>query len=256
MPTNEKGDRGSPASREHYIEGHSRNLKDRSSYLHSDHSFIDELAQALKNSLDPGSKVLEVGCGGGHSAAYMARLGFRVTAIDFSTVAIETAKENYRDVVFVTGDANDLKFEDADFDAVVAIEMIEHLEDPRKYIAEAARVLRPGGSLFIKTPNRLLHDLYYRKNERISLWHPSVMSARELMELLDSGGFSVRFVKMNRLPGYQVKKLLSKLGPLASVVKPVARVLPIGFLPLSMQPSLIAVATKRSTETVNGRKLI
>lgn len=256
MSTNEKDDKGSSASREHYIKGHSRNLKDKSSYLHSDHSFVDELANELKLSLDPGSKVLEVGCGGGHSAAFMARLGFKVTAIDFSTVAIETAKENYKDVIFNTGDATDLKFNDVDFDAVVGIEMIEHLEDPKKFIKEAARVLRPGGNLFIKTPNRLLHDLYYRNNERISLWHPSVMSAKELMELLGSVGFSVRFVKTKRLPGYQAKKLLSKLGPLASVVKPVVRSLPIGFLPLGLQPSLIVVATKRNTETMNGRKLI
>ena len=252
MPTSEEGNRGSPASREHYIEGHSRNLKDKSSYLHSDHSFVDELANALKLSLDPGSKVLEVGCGGGHSAAYMARLGFDVTAIDFSTVAIEAARGNYREVNFVVGDATDLKFKDSDFDAVVAIEMIEHLEDPKKFLEEAARLLRPGGNLFIKTPNRLLHDLYYRKNERISLWHPSVMSASELMKLLDSAGFSARFVKTKRLPAYQAKKLLSKLGPMASVVKPVVRSLPIGFLPLGLQPSLIVVAAKRSVETVNG----
>ncbi len=82
------------------------------------------------------------------------------------------------------------------------------------------------------------------------------MSAKELMELLGSVGFSVRFVKTKRLPGYQAKKLLSKLGPLASVVKPVVRSLPIGFLPLGLQPSLIVVATKRNTETMNGRKLI
>lgn len=239
-------------ARERYIEGHTRNLADRSSYLHSDHSFSAELQMEIKSCLDPGAKILEVGCGGGHAAAALARLGFIVTATDISPVAIEVAKESYPQVTFAVADALDLSYPDGSFDAVVAIEFIEHLAAPERFIEEAGRLLAPRGLFFIKTPNRLLHDLFYRKTADVSVWHPSVMSAPVLAEKLAAAGFSSRFVKMGSLPAYQIKKAADKLGPLGALAKSVLRWAPVGLLPVGLQPSLMCVAAKagdRSDET-------
>ncbi len=227
-----------------YASGHDRNLSDSASYLHSDHSLVQELVMAIKTGLDPGATVLEVGCGGGHTAAKLFGLGFDVTATDFSETALEKAAQSYPGVDFQAVDATDMSFPDAVFDGVVAVELIEHLADPQSHVREVYRVLRARGTYFVKTPNRVLHDYYYRKNPEVARWHPSVMSAGELRSLLVSEGFSVRFVRMNRLPAYQIDKALIKLGPLARFAKPILRMAPIGWLPSAAQPSLMCVAVK------------
>lgn len=227
-----------------YAAGHDRKLADASSYLHSDHSLVEELVFAIKTGLDPGAKVLEVGCGGGHTAANLCRLGFEVTATDFSETALEQAARSYPDVDFQAADATDMAFPDSSFDGVVAVELIEHLADPRAHVREVHRVLHGRGTYFVKTPNRILHDYYYRKNPEVARWHPSVMSAGELRSLLVSEGFDTRFVRMRRLPAYQIDKALTKLGPLAGLAKPILRSAPLGWLPSAAQPSLICVAVK------------
>ncbi len=227
-----------------YAAGHERKLADASSYLHSDHSLVEELVFAIKTGLDPGAKVLEVGCGGGHTAANLLQLGFEVTATDFSETALEQAARSYPSVDFQAADATDMTFPDGSFDGVVAIELIEHLADPRAHVREVHRVLRGRGTYFVKTPNRILHDYYYRKNPEVARWHPSVMSAGELRSLLVSEGFNVRFVRLRRLPAYQIDKALTKLGPLAGLAKPILRFAPLGWLPSAAQPSLICVAVK------------
>ena len=228
-----------------YAAGHDRKLDDASSYLHSDHSLVEELVFAIKTGLDPEAKVLEIGCGGGHTAAKLVQLGFEVTATDFSETALEQAARSYPGVDFQATDATDLTFPDGSFDGVVAVELIEHLADPRAHVREVRRVLRGRGTYFVKTPNRVLHDYYYRKNPEVARWHPSVMSAGELRSLLVSEGFNVRFVRMRRLPAYQIDKALTKLGPLAGLVKPILRSVPLGWLPSAAQPSLICVAVKQ-----------
>lgn len=235
----------SDSARERYIEGHTRNLADRSSYLYSDHSLAAELLIEIKSCLDPGAKILEVGCGGGHAAAVLARLGFVVTATDISPVAIEVAKKNYPHIDFAVADAIDLKYQDGSFDAIVAVEFIEHLEAPERLIGEADRLLGPRGLFFIKTPNRLLHDLYYRKTANVSVWHPSVMSVKELAGKLATAGFDSRFVKTESLPDYQINKAAAKVGPLGALAKTVLRWAPVVLLPVGLQPSLICVAKRR-----------
>lgn len=63
----------------------------------------------------------------------------------------------YRRVTYVRGDALDLPFRDGSFDAVFALEVIEHVRDERRLLAEAVRVLRPGGRLIISTPSATVH---------------------------------------------------------------------------------------------------
>lgn len=230
-----------------YAAGHGQKITDASSYLHSDHSLVEELVFAIKTGLDPGARVLEVGCGGGHTAARLSQLGFVVTATDFSETALEQSSLRYPALDFQAADATALHFTDGSFDGAVAVELIEHLADPRAHVREVYRVLRERGTYFVKTPNRLLHDLYYRSNPEVARWHPSVMSAAELRSLLNSEGFDVRFIRLTRLPGYQVEKALSKLGPLAGAARPLLNAAPIGWLPSAIQPSLICVAVKRGS---------
>jgi 2-polyprenyl-6-hydroxyphenyl methylase / 3-demethylubiquinone-9 3-methyltransferase len=100
--------------------------------------------------------VLDLGCGGGFLANDLAARGHHVTGIDTSAEALAVARRYDRThrVGYLVGDACALPFADAGFDAVCAMDLIEHVTAPERLIAEAARVLRPGGLFFFHTFNR------------------------------------------------------------------------------------------------------
>ena len=105
-----------------------------------------------------GLSLLDVGCGGGLICEPMARLGFAVTGIDADATALAVAREHaaaqrlgidYRD-----DDAADLAKNGRRFDAVLALEVVEHAADPALFVATAAGLVKPGGALILSTINR------------------------------------------------------------------------------------------------------
>jgi ubiquinone/menaquinone biosynthesis C-methylase UbiE len=105
------------------------------------------------------ARVLEIGCGRGDFALWIARTNSRakVTAIDFSEAAIAVAKTrsigtaNF--VHFDVQDAEALSFEDCIFDLVVSCECLEHVPNPEKMTKEIHRLLVPGGRFILTTEN-------------------------------------------------------------------------------------------------------
>lgn len=95
-------------------------------------------------------KVCDLPCGAGAFSAQLAARGMDVTGVD-----IEAAEPFHFDTSRrVIADANlRLPFEDAHFDALVSIEGIEHLENPSFFLRECARIVKPGGHIFLTTPN-------------------------------------------------------------------------------------------------------
>ncbi len=119
--------------------------------------------QVLKNSpptndLKPfqGLKVLDVGCGGGILCEPMARLGATVTGVDASQksidVAIQHAQQNNLDIQYICTSIEEMS--DEKFDIVLALEIIEHVENCDIFLKNCARLLKPTGSLFISTLNQ------------------------------------------------------------------------------------------------------
>jgi 2-polyprenyl-6-hydroxyphenyl methylase/3-demethylubiquinone-9 3-methyltransferase len=95
-----------------------------------------------------GAALLDVGCGGGLLAPHLPR-GYRHVGVDLSATALAVAAE--RGVEPVQADVAALPFDDAAFDVVVAGEVLEHVTDLDAVVAEACRVLRPGGLLVCDT---------------------------------------------------------------------------------------------------------
>jgi ubiquinone/menaquinone biosynthesis C-methylase UbiE len=123
-----------------------------------------------------GLRVLEVACGRGGFVRELARAAARVTGCDFSFSALCVARRKIAEassdspVALVHGDVQQLPFADNSFDLIVSCETIEHVPDVRLAILEMHRVTRPGGKLFLTTPNYAnltgLYELYARARRR------------------------------------------------------------------------------------------
>jgi SAM-dependent methyltransferase len=92
-----------------------------------------------------GRRVLDVATGAGYVAAAAQARGADAVAIDFSPPQVALARATYPGIDFREGDAQNLPFPDASFDAVVMGLCLQHLPDAERGVAEAFRVLRPGG---------------------------------------------------------------------------------------------------------------
>ncbi|MDD5239281.1 MAG: class I SAM-dependent methyltransferase [Candidatus Nanoarchaeia archaeon] len=100
-----------------------------------------------------GCKVLSIGCGHGYE---MSELGIRkFVGIDISKNAIESARLLFPGSRFFVGDITKrTQFKDSEFDVCLMFETIEHLPDAKGALKEIYRILKPGGRVFIATPNR------------------------------------------------------------------------------------------------------
>ncbi len=101
-------------------------------------------------------RVLDVACGSGYGSAALAEQAETVTALDVSVEAVAAARHAYdrANLRFLAARAEQMPFRDGAFDLVVAFEVIEHLEEPKALLAEARRLLAPGGQFIVSTPNR------------------------------------------------------------------------------------------------------
>jgi 2-polyprenyl-6-hydroxyphenyl methylase/3-demethylubiquinone-9 3-methyltransferase len=140
----------------------------------ADHWWSDEVrwVRTLKN-LVPGrlewfdrhiewqdKDVLDLGCAGGFMAEAMAKRGANVTGIDPAAKAIDAARRHAKStdlsIGYDVGVGEALPYSTAGFDAVVCVDVLEHVADLNKVLSEVARVLRPGGMFMFDTINRNL----------------------------------------------------------------------------------------------------
>src|SRR5262245_42359740 len=98
-----------------------------------------------------GWRVLDVATGSGNAALAAARRGCEAVGVDYVPALLRRgrlrAEAEHLDVRFVEGDAEDLRFPDASFDAVISIYGVMFAPDHRRAVAELARVCRPGGRI-------------------------------------------------------------------------------------------------------------
>jgi ubiquinone/menaquinone biosynthesis C-methylase UbiE len=177
-----------------------------------------EIDDARGAPFGPGDRVLEVGCGTAALGAAFAANGADVVATDVSLRWLVLAQKRLAaqgtpGVELIACAAEQLPFDDASFDLVAASDVIEHVQSPQRVVAEAARVLRAGGLLFLATPNRYSLGLephvrlwgvgylprpaaerYVRATRGVSYDHVHLLSARTLRSTLSEEGFDTTIV--------------------------------------------------------------
>jgi SAM-dependent methyltransferase len=118
---------------------------------------LDYLERAVDFGGYAGGQVLEIGCGAGVDLVRFARGGARVTGVELAESAIELARQNFAhagiDADLHVADARALPFQDGAFDLVYCHGVLQYAEDPAAIVAEAHRVLRPGGDAIFMVYN-------------------------------------------------------------------------------------------------------
>ena len=114
-----------------------------------------QMRYAFAAQFVPGRVVLDIASGSGIGTDYLRKAGARACfGMDLDWSALEYARSRYPQNYLVACDASQLCLLAQSVDVVVSFETIEHLPDPRAFLAECERVLRPGGLLICSTPNR------------------------------------------------------------------------------------------------------
>src|SRR5580692_451889 len=167
------------------------------------------LAEVLRGVAPPAS-IVDIGCGDGAATALAAQVnpGHRVVGLDWSADALRHARSRGLTLVRAEVEPAGLPVASGRADVVVMSELIEHLVDPDSALEEARRVLRPGGTLLLSTPNLAawynrgllvlgvqplftevsLRGVYGRPGSVVA-GHLRLFTSRALVQLLAARGF-------------------------------------------------------------------
>lgn len=149
-------------------------------------------AYALAADLLPDGRLLDLGCGIGHS--YHLLEPRETVGVDISADALEGQERET-----VVADMRRLPFEEGEFASVLSVQSLEHVPDPERVLAEVARVLAPDGVAIFVTPNRLTLG---RPDEIIDPYHFREFDHQELAALCEPFFDQVRIRGLFGSPRY------------------------------------------------------
>ena len=119
---------------------------------------LTQFAEAVLTRVVAGGELLDLGCGSGEIARHLTAVGYRVTGCDIAPQMLSqaAAADERQSVSWIQLDPGwcTLPFAPGSLDAVVAVSVLEYVEDPAAVLRECARVLRPGGTLLCTVPNQ------------------------------------------------------------------------------------------------------
>jgi SAM-dependent methyltransferase len=193
-------------------------VKDYTDYYHAGNlavpAFVQERLREIVGefaSYRRTNRWLDVGCGAGTLLSAASELGWAAVGTELSPPAVDAAREAGLDVRL--GELGELRFEAEAFDVVSLVEVLEHVPEPRRLLAEVAPLLRPGGALYLTTPHvrginaRLLGTDW---GAVAPPEHLQLFSVRGMRSALESCGLEVVRVRTHGVDPYE---LVSALRP-------------------------------------------
>lgn len=191
-------------------------------------------AMLLASATEPGARVLEFGAGSGAMSLRLKDMGFAVTASDLFPGSFKA-----KDVPFVAADLNSAFAAQwpEGFDAVMALEIVEHLENPRHVLREIRQLLPVGGRLVLSTPNianpvsqalfvRRGQFQWFRDADYHEQGHITPLSPWVLEKALQEAGFAIRHERAVSSPFRRLRKLglgVSLLAPALALLNGMPR---------------------------------
>lgn len=159
----------------------------------------------------PPLRVLDLGCGNGFLSGHLHRHGYEVVGVDPSPTGIALARASFPDIHFIQSPAQpELSQSLEPFPAIVCLEVIEHLSEPRVLVRTIRRLLSPGGVAIVSTPyhgywkNLALALTNRLETHFTALWdggHVKFWSIRTLTTLFSEQGFQPsRIIRAGRIP--------------------------------------------------------
>ena len=184
------------------------------------------VARALAGSTARGA-LLDVGCGGGLFLGMMRQRGLRVVGLDFSPEAAGIALRRQR-VPALVGDLASTPLRAGSIAGLTMFHVMEHLYDPRAYLAAARELLAPDGRLVVQVPNAAswqAHLLGRAWNGADIPRHLTDFRGRDLEKMMESAGFEVlrrKYFSLRDNPAGLASSLAPSLDPMARRVRRVA----------------------------------
>ena len=177
--------------------------------LNASHDYLLPAVDAAIRRLRP-QRIFDLGCGNGSIAKALSK-HCEVEGIDASESAVHYAKTAYPELRIEQRSAyDDLATEFGTYDAVISLEVVEHLYDPRLYARNLFSLLKPGGTAILSTPyhgytKNLVMALSGKLDQHFTaLWdggHIKFWSTKTLTALLEEAGFErPNFIRVGRIP--------------------------------------------------------
>ncbi len=120
---------------------------------------FDRILKFTKNKVGTNNKLLDIGCAGGQFVKKALEHGFEAEGIDHSPGALSYAEKHYG-IKLIRGEADNMPIPDNTYDIVTLLHVFEHFRKPMDTLQEIKRILKPGGMMFIETPNCLRFYLF------------------------------------------------------------------------------------------------
>ena len=196
-----------------------------------------------------GARLLEIGSGMGHLVGQLEN-SFETYGMDLNHWAVKQSRSVIKTTQLQTASAQELPFRDDSFNVVIIKHIVEHLPDPQKAIQEIGRVIEPGGTLILATPNldSLLKPwkgekwIGYQDPTHISLkrpveWLSFIKEAGfELVKVFSDGFWDVPYIRF--VPAPIQKLFFGSLGGLQAITGRI-------FLPMRWGESILVIARKK-----------
>ena len=196
-------------------------------------------------ALQPRRKLLEVGCGKGRLIKHLLDAGHDVRGCEMNQFMLDESSRLYGPLPIDQVDGTSLPYPAATFDILMSFDVFEHIPDSDAHLVEVSRVLRPGGSYLLQTPNRWTNTVFETiRWHSLTAWrqdHCSLHSAREVRSRLSKHGFETRFYDVPVVTDFFRWKIRHHLGWPGSVL---LRLVNPDRLPLPLRTNFYIEATR------------